>query len=212
MSGQADIVFDEHGAPALLQGATTIDPNTRSGNPHHEISSGRFGRAPGGGVRSRGSGPSRAPSPPSLPPADKARSSQVRRRDALIDAARTLDDLSPDGVREFVTRRWAGTRVLTDSDVQSFSEDAQRQRIEDVIDALDYRVRRGVFGRQRIIRVELPRGLARQTIRGLSDDEISSVLRRLRERGWSADQLRKHVVRTFDDKDKRMTAELRGLQ
>lgn len=127
--------------------------------------------------------------------------SQRRRRDAVVDAARTLDDLSPGGVEEFVRRRWRGVRKLKQSDINAFAADARVQRIHDVVDALDYRVRRGVLGRagSRVGRVELPRGLARKTLASLSDGEVEVVRQRLRERGWSAEQIKRHVRRVDPD-------------
>lgn len=130
--------------------------------------------------------------------AEQDRQDLVRRRDAVVDAARTMDDLSPDGVREFVSRRARGTKVMTDADVSSFSVDAIKHRELDVADALDGRARRGVYGRQdKHVAVSFPRGWLRQSLRAMSDDEVAGVLGRLRDRGWSQAQVDKYVIKPY---------------
>lgn len=130
--------------------------------------------------------------------ATQERQDLVRRRDAVVDAARTLEDLSPDGVREHVARRARGTRVMTDDDVSSFSVDATKQRELDVADALDGRARRGVYGRQdKHVVVSFPRGWLRRSLRSMGDDEVAAVLGRLRDRGWTQAQVDKYVIKPY---------------
>lgn len=153
------------------------------------------------------SAPAKAPEPakPAEKPAPAQGADIQRRRDAVVDAARTLDDLSPDGVKEFVTRRWQGRRVLEQADIESFAKDARTQRVNDVIDALDYRVRHGVLGRTKTAHVSFPRGMVRRTLRDLTPDEGALVVRRLRERGWSEGELKRHL-KTFSAEIKSATA------
>lgn len=126
------------------------------------------------------------------------RADLTRRRDAVVDAARTLEDLSPDGVRDHVTRRWRGTKVLEESDIESFSVDAIKQREMDVADALDAKVRRGVYGRgDKHVAVEWPRGWLRRTLRAMPNEEVAAVLGRLRDRGWSQQQIDGSITRAF---------------
>jgi hypothetical protein len=187
-----DLVLTEEG-PAL---AVRVDPDTKSGNPTHNVRDGRFGSLGRRKAKVPGSNP-RATQVEAGPNA-----SQVRRRDAVVDAARTIMDLSPDGVREFVRKRWRGTRPLTDADVESFSADARRQRIEDAVDALDYRIRRGVYGRTRVVKVDFPRGLIRGSLRNMDDTEVNEVLQRLRYRGWTIDQVKRHVIKPYALRDR----------
>lgn len=192
-----DIVLFPNGPPALrLVGPSTVDPDTRSGNPHHEVATGRFGS----GGRKPGKVPTRGRAPVEVP----APGSVERRRDAIVDAARSLPDLSPDGVREFVQRRWKGTRVLTEADVELFAADALRQRIEDAVDALDLRLRKAVYSRggAKTVKIDFPRGMLRATLRDLDGPTVVSVLERLRQRGWSHEQVSKYVVRPFQMRDK----------
>jgi hypothetical protein len=130
--------------------------------------------------------------------AEQERADLIRRRDAVVDAARTLEDLSPDGVRALVTRRWRGTKVLEEADVESFSADAVKQRELDVADALDSIARRGVYGRgEKYVSVGWPRGWLRRSLRAMNDDEVAAVLGRLRDRGWTQGQIDTSVVRRY---------------
>lgn len=211
-----EYVIDDVGAPALLLAGAAREVPTKSGNPAHEIATGRFGA---GWRKPKGDG-ARAPvqkdtsNPNTPPPPAATRDDVVRRRDAVVDAARTLTDLSPDGVRELVRRRWRGTKVLTEADVEAFAADAQRQRVEDVVDALDYRLRRATSGRSagKAIKVDFPRGVIKGSLRGMDTPTVVNVLQRLRYRGWTADQISRHVVKTFDDPQRRLAAELGALR
>lgn len=121
----------------------------------------------------------------------------TRRRDAVVDAARTLEDLNPAGVEAFVRTRWRGTKVLEQADIDAFATDAAAQRTHDVVDALASRVRRGVLGiGERHVRVDLPRGWVRRALRAMSDDEIAQASQRLVDRGWTDEQVAK-ALKTY---------------
>ena len=201
-----DLVISGDGSPALvLQGATIVDPDTKSGNPRHEIGTGKFGRGPDKNDRRSAAQDRRVAR---RREDDGGRPDQLRRRDAVIDAAREIEDLSDEqALRELAIRR--SRRALTDAEVQSFINDVRRQRIDDVLDWLDNRVRTGVLKRAKVANISFPRGWVKATIRGLSDDEVKMVLGRLRSRGWSEQQVRQHVVQRFDD-DRRRLARLRA--
>lgn len=129
--------------------------------------------------------------------AAKAQASLIRRRDAVVDAARTLEDLSVDGVRAFVTQRWSGRRVLEEGDVEQFAADARSQRISDVVDALDSRVRQGAMGwGSRHVKVEMPRGWIRASLRSMTPEEKEQVRQRLHSRGWDEKTIGK-ALKTF---------------
>ena len=201
-----EISYAADGEPVLaLEGASVRLP-VRSGNPYRQ-QAGRFGSGPGQTDRRKGARDRR------LPPVagqgrrslDRQRPDVIRRRDAVVDAARSIEDLSnKQSLTDFVRRRWAGTRALTSMDIQSFVDDVRAQRLEDVVDTLDNRVREGVLKKNDSIRVSFPRGWVKRTIRGLSDDEVASVLDRLRARGWTEQQVRQHVVSRFDDERRRL--------
>jgi hypothetical protein len=139
---------------------------------------------------------------PDKPEAEPERDvkSSARRRDAVVEAARTLDDLSPTGVERLARLRWRGERPITAEDFAAFSADARAQRLHDVVDALDHRVRRGAHGRAnaRQVHVSLPRGVAAKALASLEPEELSSAFERLREKGWSDQQIYRHGVRRLD--------------
>lgn len=150
-----------------------------------------------------------AAAPPEAPPEqtkpDPGQGSEQRRRDAVADAARTIDDLSPAGVEQFARRRWRGDRAITPDDVASFAADARAQRTHDVVDALDYRIRRSAYGRSgtKQMHVSIPRGIVGKSLASLEREELASVFSRLKGRGWSEQQIMR-AVRRFDTKDRAM--------
>lgn len=191
---RVEAAIDDNGAPVLLAAAVVVP--TRSGNPAHDVGSGRFGST----------GRNKKKDKPEGQPGSAAEGSDQRRRDAVVDAARTLGDLTPAGVEQFVRRRWAGRRALTQEDIDAFAADARRQRVHDVVDALDYRIRRALHGRagSKLPHVEIPRGLQSKSLQGLDRDELLTIFTRLRERGWSNQQIKRHGVRRLDSSDKRL--------
>lgn len=193
---KGELAIDEHGAPMLLDTGVSVVVPTKSGNPKHDRA-GRFGS---------GSTKPEEPGEKEQPQEDPAAGSDQRRRDAIVDAARTLEDLSPAGVEAFVRRRWSGRRVLTQEDIDAFAADARRQRVHDVVDALDFRIRKAVEGRarSRLPHVTIPRGLQRKSLAGLEREELLMIFTRLRERGWSNQQIKRHGVRRLDDSNRRM--------
>lgn len=191
---------DESGAPLLLVGGAARVVPTRSGNPSHQVDSGQFGA---GGKKN-----DQKPQPQ----ADPSAGSEQRRRDAVTDAARTIEDLSPAGVEKFVRGRWSGRRAITQADIDAFSADARAQRLHDVVDALDYRIRKAISGRagSRQPHVVIPRGLQRKSLSGLEREDVIKVFIRLRERGWSDQQIKRHGIRRLDSGDRRLQGLLQG--
>jgi len=198
---------DANGAPVLLQGGASVVVPTRSGNPAHEVGSGRFGDG-----RKKEKDSKKGGSGNPQPQVDPSEGSDQRRRDAITDAARTLEDLSPAGVEQFVRRRWAGRRALNQDDIDAFAADARRQRVHDVVDALDFRIRKAVYGRAgtRQPHVVIPRGLQRKSLSGLEREELVMIFTRLHERGWSDQQIKRHGIRRLDTSDKRLAGLLSG--
>lgn len=163
-------VIDRDGAPVLLNAATAV------------------------------SAPEADPDPVAEQDKKAAHGSEVRRRDAIVDAARTLEDLSPAGVEQLVRRRWRGDRPITPEDIQSFAADARAQRTNDVADALDFRIRRSVYGRSgsKQPHVQIPRGIVGKSLAALDPEEKAAVVARLRDRGWSDAQIKHFGIRRID--------------
>jgi hypothetical protein len=143
---------------------------------------------------------------------DRSAGSEQRRRDAVADAARSLEDLSPAGVEQFVRRRWRGDRAISQQDIESFAKDARTQRVHDAVDALDHRIRRAVHGRNgaRQVHVSIPRGIQRKALAGLDGEQVALVFRRLRDRGWSDAEIKRHAIRRLDSNDRRLHGILSG--
>jgi hypothetical protein len=183
---------DKDGVPVLLLAGASIVVPTRSGNSAHEVESGRFGST---GRKKDEKGKAQP-----KPQPDPAEGSEQRRRDAVVDAARALEDLSPAGVEKFVRQRWRGDRAITQADIDSFALDARTQRVHDVVDALDFRIRKAVYGRTGTQRphVVIPRGLQRKSLAGLEREDLITIFARLRDRGWSNQQIKRHGVRRLD--------------
>lgn len=196
--------FDDSGAPILLVAGASVVVPTRSGNPAHEVGSGRFGRF--------GSKDEKEEQAPSKPQPDPAEGSQERRRDAVVDAARSLASLEPSEIEKFMRSRWRGDRAITAADIASFAADVRTQRIHDVVDALDFRIRRAVNGRagSKQTHVSIPRGLATKSLAGLEREDLLRVFQRLRDRGWNDRQIKRFGVRRIDSSDKRLQSLLSG--
>jgi hypothetical protein len=193
---KTELAVDENGAPMLLRAGssgTSVVVPTKSGNAKHDTGTGVFGK-----------GSTKPGEEKDQPQVDPSAGSVQRRRDAVVDAARELDDLSAAGVEQFVRRRWRGDRPITQEDIEAFAADARRQRVHDITDALDFRIRKAVQGRvgSRLPHVSIPRGLQRKSLAGLDREELMMVFTRLRERGWSNQQIKRHGVRRVDT-DKR---------
>jgi hypothetical protein len=200
---KVEIAVDENGAPLLLVAAAREVP-TRSGNPAHRVDSGQFG------AHGKKKDSKEDPQPQAQP--DPAQGSDQRRRDAVVDAARTLEDLSPAGVERFVREKWAGRRAITQEDIDAFAADAKVQKIHDVVDALDHRIRKAMSGRagSRQPHIVIPRGLQRKSLAGLEREDLIKIFTRLRERGWSDQQIKRHGVRRIDTSDRRLQGLLKG--
>lgn len=198
MPDHYDLLVLPDGSPALtLAGAAVREiPGTRSGNPHHEIYTGRFGNGPGETNRRGSKAPDRrALGGPPRRATDASRPDVARRRDSVVDASREVQDLSNEqALRAFMTKRWTGARAMTEADVQAFIADVHQQRLADLTDALYNRVQTGILQRAKAVRVDFPRGWLRGSVRGLSPDDLRVVLDRLRARGVSDQDLRRHVV------------------
>lgn len=145
--------------------------------------------------------------PPVKP--DPAAGSVARRRDAVTHASRSIDDLSSAGVEAFVRRSWRGDRAIAQEDIDSFARDAREQRAHDVVDALDHRIRSSVNGWTRTTHVAIPRGKVGKSLASLEGDALAAVVSRLRDRGWTNEQIWRHGMRRFD-KDGRIRALIPG--
>ena len=150
-------------------GASTIDPNARSGNPRHDTRSGKFGG--GGGGR-----------PPATPPANVDPVEYARMLDAVREAAREFDTLEEGDIREFLKGRAKAPEVV---DIQQFLNAVTEQRKNDIVDYLDQSMRStGPLKRaRRKVRISMPKGYMRKALGSLDEASVGELSHRLEAMG-----------------------------
>jgi hypothetical protein len=175
------IVLDERGNPVLLAdvpnaGVSRQDPNAKSGNPRHDVRSGKFGAGGGGGKNQ----PQR--------PDNIASVDWFRMLDAVREVARQADNLTEADLRDFISARAQNPKAVN---LQNFQQLIDQQRIADLVDILDGQMRKDglrVSGR-RNVRLVAPKGHVKKMISNLSEQDLAEVAHRLEARGHDA----KHV-------------------
>lgn len=118
------------------------------------------------------------PAPAAPPPPDAAE--LARRRDAVRDAAREFETLSPQDVKERL--RGTTTRTLGADEVSSFASDVRDQALDDMVDVLDQTIRGKKRGR-RTVRLGAPRGYVKKALNAMTTDELRQLVARLSARG-----------------------------
>lgn len=143
-------------------GVSRPDPNARSGNPRHDIRSGKFGDKPGGPTP-----------PPNTDPLEFARF-----LDAVRDAAREFDTPDIGDIRDFLAGR---ARNPAQVDAEGFLRAVIEQRVNDVVDMLDTALRRdGILprGRRRVM-LRAPRGYLKRTLNQMDPAILAQIEHRL---------------------------------
>jgi hypothetical protein len=163
-------------------GVSTVDPNARSGNPRHDTASGKFGSG------DRKKGPSQAQA--NIDPVELR-----LMRDAVRDAARLNEGLLPEDAETFLKKR---VRDFTKVDFQSFLAQVREQRLEDLADILATQTSARIRGGKPKIKVSAPRGYVKRVFTGLSDDEVVEMALRMERKGFSQEQVRRHVITRVD--------------
>jgi hypothetical protein len=198
----SDLGLDEHGVPVLFQAGPGVDvPTTRSGNPAHvpagQPGGGRFGTRVQDGQGADGKTPPPVLARPTGTPANVDPAEWARRMDAVRAAAREFEQFSDQDIREFLKGRT--NRELSESEIQAFLSDVRAQQLDDLVDVLDQN-ERGKLRSRRFVRVTAPRGYTRKTLNGLSDQELQSLVRRLRANGWNDKQVNAFAKRLPEKK------------
>lgn len=146
-------------------GVSTKDPNAKSGNPNHDVNSGKFGD---------GSQPKqKTDRPPNTSVEEYA-----RMMDAVREAAREFDNPQEGDIREFLAGR---AKAPDQVDVQNFIEMVNAQRLNDLVDMLDQQLRQsGPLARgRRKVRVSAPRGYVRKYLRSADSPLVQQLSMRL---------------------------------
>lgn len=188
--------LDNNGWPILLadvpnSGAATVDVDAASGNPQHDTSSGKFAKGSAQGDPVEGL------------PANTDPNSYFRQRDAIRDLAREMDEMDQGDIQDFLAARV--TRPLEEAEIQQLLIMVRHQRIDDLVDMLDYQFRGlidGVKRGRRRVSVKAPRGWIRKTFNSLTDDEVLSVINRLEARGHQRKDLQTTVIGRIKKQDR----------
>lgn len=161
------IAYDSNGFPVLLAdvapaGVSKIDPNAKSGNPRHDVRSGKF--SPGGGPKKR-----------TDPPANVTRVDYARMTDAVREAARQIPDLDEAKLMAFIQKRAQNPAAVN---IQAFMQMVSSQQMSDIVDVVAAQV-----GKVSGLKLTAPRGYLKKVLAGRSEDDIAEILERLQARG-----------------------------
>ena len=159
-------------------GISRQDPNARSGNPRHDIRSGKFGA--GGATKER-----------RPVPANVDALGYVRMLDAVRDAARRLDTIDEATVQNFIDERANAPEQV---DIANFMAMVNEQRKADLVDIIDDAMREAKPGER--ISLNAPPGLVARFMRALGADQLTEVMTRLEGMGHDA----KDVQKFFDSR------------
>lgn len=185
------IVRDEQGFPVLLANVppaniSNIAPGQASGNPLHDIRSGKFGAG------------STAPQPAGTPqlgpqaPANVDPLEWKRFTDAVRTAAREFDNPQIADIQDFINAHAKNPQAV---DPAKFLAAVQEQRISDIVDALDHQLRQGgslPTGKRRM-RIVTPRGYLRKIIGSSTPVQLAEVSHRLESLGHDPQQIDKFL-------------------
>lgn len=190
--------IDEKGFPVVLadvpsSGASTIDADTSSGNPRHDTSSGKFG-----------TGDKPQEQSDIVPANTDDVQAYLRQRDAVRDIAREMDELASGDIQDLLAGRL--TRPLEEEEITGFLTQVRQQRIDDLVDMLDWQFRNLIEnvkrGRRRV-KLTAPRGWVRKVFNSMTDEEVLSVINRLEARGHSRESLQRTILSRIKKQDRR---------
>lgn len=124
-----------------------------------------------------------------------------QQRDLILKAARDLN-LSDDQIVRQIEENIG--RDLSDAEKQQIREEITRQRIEDLIQYLDYNMYRKDKGEPGgRVKIRTPRGYLRRTFANLDKTQAQGVLTRLGALGWSEKEIEDNVAGFMSRKLKR---------
>ena len=197
----SSIVPDDRGWPVLLADtpnsgvAVQRKTGSRGGNQEHDSRSGKFTGDREGDQRGRSQAQA------NIDPVEYR-----LMRDAVRDAARQNEGMSPEDLEVFLRKR---VRDFDKVDFQAFASQVREQRLEDLADILADQTQARIRGGKAKIKVTAPRGYVKRVFTGLSDDEVVGLALRMSRRGFSDEQLRANVISRISDESRREALALR---
>ena len=182
-----NIALDDRGFPVLMADVapaniSKIAPGQASGNPLHDIRSGKFGAG------------KTAPTPPAVPQLGPQAPPNVdpiewkRFTDAVRTAAREFDNPKIADIQDFINAHAKNPQAV---DPTEFLAAVQEQRVSDLVDALDHQLRQGgslPTGKRRM-RLVTPRGYLRKIINFSTPEQLAEVSHRLESLGHDPQQV-----------------------
>ena len=125
------------------------------------------------------------------------------RRMALVrDASRQLEDWTPQTASAFLAARKVNVNQV---DINQFLADVQWQRIYDLADVLDARVRtKGEIP----VRLLAPAGWTKRIFTGLDTDQAAHLVKIVEGRGWDVEDIKKNIVSKVRNVELRKQLEL----
>lgn len=157
-----------------------------SGNPSFDPASGRFaGKKAGRTAQQQGADVVVVQQTRTLPQGVTLEQWE-KRQDVVRAAARSLADLNPQKAKVFLE---AHAGVNADQvNVDLFVRDVRAAKLDDLVDILDQQVN------STSIKVTAPKTYARSVLKGLTDQEVLTVAKRLEGRGWDVADVNKNVI------------------
>jgi len=124
----------------------------------------------------------------------------ARRMAAVRDAARDLQDLTPETARTFLAARVADVNSV---DINQFLADVQWQRIYDLADVLDAKVRTKLP-----VRLIAPASWTKRIFTGLDTAQAAHLVKIVEGRGWDVEDIKREIVAKVKNVDLRKQLEL----
>jgi len=178
-------------------GASVIR-GARSGNKNFDPGSGRFAKGSGGTSPTQDIQVNPIVVNRSGLPQGVDQAVWEKRLDTVREAAREFEEMDASDVTDFLAGR---VQDLSQVNVDQFLADVRAQRLDDLVDILDDKVRSST------VRIKAGQRWTNKVFNGLTDTEAQSVVTRLLNRGWSADQIKKHVTSKVKDESRRQALE-----
>lgn len=206
-----EIRMDELGNPILLatrapgqvaaqpNNAGTVRRGAASGNPNADIASGRFTSKDSAKAKP---GEEVVQQTKTAQPQGVTSAVIERRRDIVREAARTLDDTSPEKIASFL-KEWAADPSQVN--VDAFVADVREQQMDDLVDILDAQMRSR--SNSPLIALKTNIKTTKRIFNGLDDAQAVRLVQRLVGKGWDMEDVNKNVVSRIADKSRKAALE-----
>jgi hypothetical protein len=205
-----ELVISNNGEPPLLlarapgqvadqgigSGAVVLR-GARSGNPNFDPLTGKFSGTKSKALQvvaqtvQQGALPMRTGVPQGVNPVV-----WEKRMDQVRAAARELDMMDEKGAIAFLTGK---VTDINQVDINAFLADVKIQRMADLVDVLDARVRAGI--KKVPVRLVAPQAWTVRAFGGLTAPEAGHLVQRLQGKGWDPSDISTHIIAKMKNKE-----------